>query len=85
MNHLFIEAATLMLVGMGFVYAFLALLILMIKWLLTPLSKKYPDPIVPVKRKNSSKHSKIAEGIQPAVVAAISGAITQYRQQHTKP
>jgi len=83
MNQLFSEAGTLLFVGMVFVYAFLGLLIFIINFVLSPLAKKYPDPIIQTKVKKVSNRTKLSEGVSPAIVAAITGAVTQYRQQHT--
>ncbi len=72
--QLFSQAAVLLMVGMGFVFAFLSLLILVIKFVISPLATRFPDP-VPVTKDDRSE--------QPtAVIAAISAAIKQYRQKH---
>jgi len=84
MNQLFVEAGTLLFVGMVFVYAFLGLLIVIINFLLAPLAKKYPDPVIQTKVKKESNRTKHNDGVSPAIVAAITGAVTQYRQQHIK-
>jgi oxaloacetate decarboxylase gamma subunit len=81
MEELFIEAALLMVVGMVFVYAFLGLLIFVIKWGIAPLSTKFEKASEPV---NMPSASQPAQGIQPSVVAAISVAITRYRQKNSK-
>ena len=84
LQQLFIEAGTLMLAGMVFVFTFLGLLIVFIKVVLVKLAEKYPDAIVeqrPISKKNNKKSD--GEQISPAVVAAISSAVTQYRQQHS--
>lgn len=72
-TQLFTEAAMLMLTGMGFVFAFLGFLILVIKYIITPLATRFPDdiPKKPAKPENNSP-----------VIAAITAAIKQYRQQH---
>jgi len=79
-TQLFYQAGTLMLVGMGFVYGFLSLLIIVIKTLISPLGLKFPDNLPqtkPVKtaRLASSDHSS-------SVVAAISAAVNRYRKDH---
>ncbi len=84
LQTLFVEAGTLMLAGMVFVFAFLSLLIIFINVVLVRLAKKYPDAIVasraPSKRNKKNQDDK---GVSPAVVAAISSAVTKYRQQHS--
>jgi len=84
LQALFVEAGTLMLAGMVFVFAFLALLIVFINVVLVKLSKKYPDAIVE-NRSSSKRNNKKQDDktVSPAVVAAISSAVTQYRQQHS--
>jgi len=85
LNQLFIEAGTLMLVGMVFVYSFLGLLVLIINKVLAPLAKAYPDPVLQPKRKPSTAKTLSTEGVSPSVVAAISAAVSTYRQQNKKP
>lgn len=85
LNQLFIEAGTLMFAGMIFVFVFLGLLVIFINVVLARLAIKYPDTIVQNKSMRSSKKTgKSDEGISPKVVAAISSAVSQYRQQHNK-
>jgi len=85
MQQQFIEAGTLMLAGMVFVFAFLSLLIIFINTVLTKLALKFPDPVTPVRKSTKKKSNKVADsGVSPAIVAAISGAVTRYRQQHTQ-
>jgi len=78
--EVFYQAATLMVVGMCFVFAFLGMLIVAIKTLIAPLASRYPDPIPESKLSDANTSQQ-----QPtAVVAAISAAITQYRSMRTK-
>jgi len=85
MEQQFIEAGTLMLAGMVFVFIFLSLLIIFINTVLAKLAVKFPDAIVPTPSRSNNKHKKIAAGeVSPAIVAAISGAVTRYRQQHSQ-
>ncbi|OKY27728.1 MULTISPECIES: OadG family protein [Thalassotalea] len=79
----FIEAGTLMLAGMVFVFAFLGLLVIFINLVLVKLANKYPDPIIQSKSKPKAKKTNIASnGVTPQVVAAIGSAVTQYKQKH---
>ncbi|WP_206483816.1 OadG family transporter subunit [Thalassotalea sp. G2M2-11] len=86
LSQLFVEAGTLMLAGMVFVFAFLGILILFINIVLVKLADKYPDPIIqPKSQRNVAKSGNSAtEGISPAIVAAISSAVNQYRQKNSK-
>jgi oxaloacetate decarboxylase gamma subunit len=85
LSTLFIEAGTLMLAGMVFVFAFLGLLIIFINNVLVKLAIKYPDPIIQSRPQRKAIKTNIDKnGISPQVVAAISSAITQYRQQYNK-
>jgi oxaloacetate decarboxylase gamma subunit len=77
-TDLFYQAATLMLVGMGFVYAFLGLLIVVIKTVIAPLAEKFPDLIVATPTANRAQSNQQSK----PVVAAISAAISQYRKVH---
>ncbi len=84
MQHHFLEAGTLMLAGMVFVFAFLSVLIIFINTVLAKLAIKFPDPVAAPSRTNK-KNKSIAKqhgDISPAIVAAISGAVKQYRRQH---
>jgi len=83
LNQLFLEAGTLMLTGMIFVFSFLGLLVIFINVVLAKLAIKYPDAVIQAKsvRANQRK-SKDSGGIPPNVVAAITSAVTQYRKQH---
>ena len=85
MEQQFLEAGTLMLAGMVFVFAFLSLLIIFINTVLAKLAVKFPDAILPSSKHSNKKHNKAANGeITPAIVAAISGAVNRYRTQHSQ-
>lgn len=79
-SQLFSQAATLMLVGMSFVFGFLGILIVAIKTLISPLASRFPD-VAP--KTVPKKVSTQVPGEQNApIVAAISAAVSQYRQSH---
>ena len=80
-SQLFSQAATLMLVGMCFVFAFLGILIVVIKVFIAPLAEKYPDKIST--DRPSNKHPSTSQNINDqTVLAVISAAINSYRQKH---
>ncbi|MCA1930056.1 OadG family protein [Rheinheimera sp.] len=72
---LLLDAAILMLVGMGVVFGFLMLLV----WAVQVMSRLVRPTAVPV---TSPVASSQPEGISPAVVAAISSAIEHHHKQH---
>ncbi len=82
LNSVFVEAGMLMLIGMGFVFAFLSLLIVAIN-LLAKLAIKFPDPLPPVRRPKSVANVD-SGAIAPNVVAAITSAVAQYRKNKIK-
>ena len=83
LNELFIEAGTLMLAGMVFVFTFLGILVVIINTVLAPLAQRFPDQVAYAPKKTSNKKSSATNtGVSPNVVAAISAAVAQYRQQH---
>jgi oxaloacetate decarboxylase gamma subunit len=86
LNQLFIEAGTLMLTGMVFVFAFLGLTIVFINVVLKRLAIKFPDAVIQTRSTRSNQKTKQnVDGISPNVVAAITSAVTQYRKQHNNP
>ena len=84
MQQQFLEAGTLMLAGMVFVFAFLSILIVFINTVLAKLAIKYPDPVAKAVSRTARKSpsNKTSGEISPSVVAAISGAVKKYRAQH---
>lgn len=79
-TDLMMEGFNLMLMGMGFVYAFLALLViattLMSKTILR-FSKPEPVAAMPTKKVAASS----VQGQNPDIIAAISAAIHLHRQR----
>lgn len=73
---LLLEAATLMLIGMITVFAFLCMLVVLVQ-LISAVTQRY----YPVKSVTRSVSEVANSGPAPAVLAAISAAIHQYRQQ----
>ena len=68
-----------MLVGMVFVYAFLGLMIFIIKVFIAPLATRFPDEEL---SNNRLAKSPVRDKTSPnaTIVAAISAAVTQHRK-----
>lgn len=79
----FYQAATLMLVGMIFVYAFLGLLIVVIKTVIAPLGNRFPDPAAPSPRSRPTPSPTDNNKPDDSVIAAISAAISRYRNDQS--
>ncbi|WP_087018113.1 oxaloacetate decarboxylase subunit gamma [Thaumasiovibrio subtropicus] len=78
-SDLLVEAATLMLTGMVFVFVFLSILIFLVQTLASRLPKEVPEaPEIP----SRATTSNTANGVSPSVVAAIAVAIKQHRQRN---
>ncbi|WP_448211462.1 OadG family transporter subunit [Colwellia sp. MEBiC06753] len=84
LGELFIEAGTLMLAGMVFVFAFLGILVVVINTVLAPLANKFPDPVAQSVTRSRVNKPVETNGVSPSVVAAISAAVSQYRQKNKK-
>lgn len=85
LNQLFLEAGTLLFTGMVFVFAFLGSLVIFIKTVLAKLAIKFPDAVVQTRTQRPTKQKgNTAKGISPNVVAAITSAVSQYRQQQSQ-
>lgn len=82
MTKLFINAAEIMLVGMGAVLAFLLLLI----FAMTLMARFIPHPkLAPTQRSASAQGSTpSSDDVSPTVVAAISAAVHRYRANNDK-
>lgn len=75
--ELLMEAAGLMLIGMVAVYAFLCVLVLLMQVMSKCIQRYFPTKVI----EKSHKTEHISEGVSPAVIAAISAAVHQYRQK----
>ncbi len=76
-GSLLIDAATLMITGMGFVFIFLTILVYLVRLMSKLVPQEVPPPIsTPNKNK---KVPVISAGVSPQVVAAISAAVHQHR------
>lgn len=77
MNELMSSGIELMLIGMGMVYSFLAMLVVAIKTMSSLVLRFFPD--MPVGRHPGTHH-----GDDLGTIAAISAAVHQYRMKHQK-
>lgn len=78
-----VEAANLLLVGMGVVFAFLTLLIGAVNFI-SWLNQKFPESTSSHSSVQSASHSGVQshQHVPPKIVAAISAAVRQYRRTH---
>lgn len=77
MNELLSTGIEVMLLGMGIVYSFLALLVVAIKTMSSVVSRYFPDM--------PELHPAIKQsGEDPGTLAAITAAVHQYRKKHHK-
>ncbi len=75
MNELVSSGIELMLIGMGIVYAFLAMLIISIQAMSSLVLRFFPE--LPSGQRPGSHH-----GDDLGTIAAISAAVHQYRKKH---
>ncbi len=74
MKELISSGIELMIAGMGIVYAFLIMLVLMISLMSAFLQRYFPD--------KSAHIGKAYSGLDKSTVAAITVAVHQYRKHH---
>lgn len=79
MSVLLMSGVELMLVGMGIVFLFLAMLVVAVNFMSALVQRFFPAPL-PVKSPVATTAK--SAGIDPSIVAAISTAIHQYRSKH---
>lgn len=85
MNELMSQAIDLMVAGMGFVFAFLIVLVfatLLMSKLVLRFGPAEPEPVTPA-RKSRAK-SSVPSPVDPDTAEAIKKAIAQYRSRHKK-
>ncbi len=76
-GSLLVDAATLMVTGMGFVFLFLTILVYLVRLMSKLVPEEVPQPI-----STPNKNKKVpvtSAGVSPQVVAAISAAVHQHR------
>ena len=76
MNEMLSSGIELMLIGMGIVYSFLAMLVFAIGAMSSLVQRFFPE--LP------SSHQLVQHGEDPGIIAAISVAVHQYRKKYQK-
>jgi oxaloacetate decarboxylase gamma subunit len=77
MNELLSTGIEVMLLGMGIVYSFLAMLVLAIKVMSSLVTRYFPE--IP-----GAHFASGQAGDDPGTIAAITAAVHQYRKKHSK-
>jgi oxaloacetate decarboxylase gamma subunit len=75
MNEMMSSGIELMLMGMGSVFLFLALLVFAIKTMAAIIARYFPDPTIEL--------AMPKKDTDPLVIAAISAAVHQYRSKNS--
>lgn len=81
MTEILIRGGELMLIGMGIVFLFLAMLIFAVNSMSTLIARFIDGPIT-ISANVKSIPSAANETTDPAVIAAITSAVHQYRNRH---
>lgn len=78
MNEMMSSGVELMLIGMGIVFAFLTLLVVMVNLMTFVVQRFFPEePLASLTPPSAS-----ASHTDASVIAAISAAVHQYRSKH---
>jgi oxaloacetate decarboxylase gamma subunit len=77
MNEMMSSGVELMLLGMGIVFAFLAMLVVMVNIMTSVIQRFFPETPITVVIPASASTSHTGAGI----IAAISAAVHQYRNK----
>ncbi|PKM11458.1 MAG: hypothetical protein CVV13_09145 [Gammaproteobacteria bacterium HGW-Gammaproteobacteria-3] len=79
MNALLMEGMELMLVGMGIVFLFLALLVVAASLMSAFVEKFFPAPLPTTSAETPATGSNTTD---PRIIAAIASAVHHYRSRH---
>jgi len=80
MNEMMSAGVELMAIGMGIVFAFLALLIVMVNLMTSVIQRFFPETHIA----DLNPASALTSHTDAGVIAAISAAVHQYRNKHNK-
>lgn len=78
MNEMISSGVELMLIGMSIVFAFLAMLVVMVNIMTALIKRFFPEDSLPVATPLSASASHTDAGI----ISAISAAVHQYRSKY---
>ena len=78
MNEMMNSGFELMLIGMGIVFAFLAMLVVMVNLITSAVQRFFPETPLTIASSASASTSHTDAGI----IAAISAAVHQYRNKY---
>jgi oxaloacetate decarboxylase gamma subunit len=76
MNELILSGVELTLIGMGIVYLFLAMLVVVIISMARLLARYFPSVPIEIKTLNHK------DNLSPQLIAAITAAVHQYRKKN---
>ncbi|KAA1173765.1 sodium pump decarboxylase subunit gamma [Marinobacter salinexigens] len=82
MNNLMSQAVDLMIAGMGFVFAFLIILVFATMAMSKLLGRFAPEPVTPAKTPRAKPQAPAS--VDPDTAEAIKKAIAQFRARHKK-
>ncbi len=77
------QAVELMIAGMGFVFAFLVILVFATIAMSKVVTRFAPEPVTPAKTPRA-KPKKAPASVDPDTAEAIKKAIAQFRSRHKK-
>lgn len=84
MSELLLEGVEIMLIGMGTVFVFLGLLVIATSTMSRLITQMQGEP-EPVAQRAAPAATNNANGVEdPALLAAISAAVHQFRRKHNK-
>ena len=84
MDNLMSEAASLMLVGMGFVFIFLNILVFVTSFMSKLVNQFYPEPIVEPAPDISVSQTNTGSIDDAQLIAVISAAVSQHRSKYKR-
>jgi oxaloacetate decarboxylase gamma subunit len=85
MNDLFSQAIDLLILGMGFVFVFLTLLVFVTSTMSKIAMRLEPEvPAVPNVSKSNTVPTQRNHVDDPKLIAVITAAVNQYRARHKK-